>query len=76
MSITVQVGKNGVSQGFLEHLDDACDAHDEVTISFLDSYRRSNNVDDGVERIHAYLDPLHDLTVERRGHTATLHVHE
>lgn len=72
--ITVQVGKNGLSDGLLDHVKDACDSHDEVKLDFLQSYTGSRSIDDAVRRVVAYLDPLYDVRVERRGHTATLHV--
>jgi len=74
MTPTIQVGKNGVSEGLLDHLRTMCHSHDEITITFLQSFRRSNHVDPAIQQITAYLDPLYDVTTERRGHTVTLTV--
>lgn len=68
----VQIGKNGVTDGVLEHIKNAAKTHDQVTVNFLQSFTASNDVDEAAETIQAYLDPIYDVTTETRGHTVNL----
>lgn len=76
MSPTVQIGKNGVSDGLLDHIKDMGRSHDTIKLVFLQGFRASHSVDDAVETITAYLDPLYETETSRRGHTVTLAVHD
>lgn len=70
----IQIGKNGLTDGVLEHIKNACNTHDEITVNYLQSFTAANDVEDATHTITAYLDPLHDVEAEIRGNTATLHI--
>ena len=72
----VQIGKNGLTDGVLEHIKNACNTHEEITVNYLQSFTAANNIDEATKTIIAYLDPLHDVDAETRGNTATLHIQD
>lgn len=76
MTVTIQIGKSGVSQGLLDHVKKACRTNDTIELNFLQSYTASENVETGVNKVKAYLEPLYEVEASIRGHTATLTVSE
>ena len=70
--ITVQIGKNGVTEGLLQHIKGLLQEHGAVKCNLLKSYADTVNIEETAE---AFTKVYDDIEVEStyRGNTVTLH---
>jgi RNA-binding protein YhbY len=70
----IQIGKNGVTEGVLEHIKKASRNTEHIKIKFLPSYAKGNDVEQAAETISNYLEPLYEATYVVIGNTAEFQV--